>query len=224
MCENFEHFLHLWMNTAMEPRPGSSRLCGITDDSDPLTHRKKSHVAEAYNRYFQLPHYKANLGLTSVKVTEQWLQTRSRWPHSRPQNRPGPVFCYPFCRVSWLRYKSAIHPWWHSDFPMLSVHFHSDCPSPLGECKIGRKHAKQSMNKVVFLKWEDGKWWEGSAEAWGIEWGQTTERQKQRKRLGRKTRKAADKKNTPAEKGKGVPCQEKRANLMQLKQIFKETL
>lgn len=164
MCENFEHFLHLWMNTAMEPRPGSSRLCGITDDSDPLTHRKKSHVAEAYNRYFQLPHYKANLGLTSVKVTEQWLQTRSRWPHRRPQNRPGPAFCYPFCRVSWLRYKSAVHPWWHSDFPMLSVHFHSDCPSPLGECKIGRKHAKQSMNKVVFFKvrgWEvvGGKCW-----------------------------------------------------------------
>lgn len=30
-------------------------------------------------------------------------------------------------------------------------------------------------------------------------------------------------KNTPAKKGKGVPCQEKCANLMRLKQIFKET-
>lgn len=53
--------------------------------------------------------------------------------------------------------------------------------------------------------------------------GQMTEGQKHRKRWGRKTRKAADERH-PSEKGKGGLCQEKCANLMQLKEIFKETL
>jgi hypothetical protein len=39
----------------------------------------------------------------------------------------------------------------------------------------------------------------------------------------KKTREAADE-NYSSEKGKGVLCQEKCANLMQLKEIFKETL
>lgn len=56
-----------------------------------------------------------------------------------------------------------------------------------------------------------------------------TERQKpQRKCLGEKNKKGHGRGqgggNTPAKKGKGVLCQEKCANLMQLKQIFKETL
>ena len=34
---------------------------------------------------------------------------------------------------------------------MLSGYFQPDCPRRPGECKIGRKHAKQSMNKVVFF-------------------------------------------------------------------------
>lgn len=54
-----------------------------------------------------------------------------------------------------------------------------------------------------------------------------TERERQRKCLGSKTRKAADEKRLKQKrkkKGKGVLCQEKCANLLQLKQIFKETL
>lgn len=47
-----------------------------------------------------------------------------------------------------------------------------------------------------------------------------TERQKHRKPLGRKTRKAADERRLN-EKGKGAPCQEKCANRMQLKYLRK---
>ena len=77
---------------------------------------------------------------------------------------------------------------------MLSGYFQPDCPRRPEECKIGRKHAKQSMNKVVFFLSE--RMGSGRREVLerGGECWQTTERQQQRKLWGRRTRKAADEK------------------------------
>lgn len=91
-----------------------------------------------------------------------------------------------------------------SDFPMLSAHFHSDCPGRGNAKEEGNMLNNQWAKLFFFLKLEDGKWWEGSAEAWGREWGQTTERQPQRKCSGRKTRKAADEKILQQKKEKVI--------------------
>lgn len=179
--------------------------------------------------YFWSPYYKAHSGLTTLQITEhsdpraeadgfQSLSTQHQikpcfLSHSRP--------CVIAISGRGCHHAQCCsHGAAPATLPPAPPHKHTHTVAGRG-----RKHATQSMSRGGYFFAQVKRMGSGGRDVprhGGVR-GQMTEGQKHRKRWGRKTRKAADERH-PSEKGKGGLCQEKCANLMQLKEIFKETL